>query len=426
MLDYDIYMEDYFKDAYNEMIDYLSEAGKSKEGVYKESYVFRDKLQKVYITPILKKTSIQDAIIAYVGKFIDDHYKELSTSGPVYSFTYTEKDAKFLYDTFNIDSNKILELYDEMVKEAFFGKISKFFTGWVQNAPYKILITSILIDALQNNYENIVICCEYLWAFCEYAVNYRQFWRIGVKEDVMKYTIEHLGSKFKVTQMKNLKELLYYDAHSSVEYMSDRLKEGADNVYTDFMQRMRNQIKNKFENISKKYYDNIQINATQHNQDSMFDDGNISDQEGHISNIAQNVNNTVNKFISSNINSAMAKAVAEMSQVDKDNVASYLQKIMADKNNKLYKFIEDVITYYFTKNPTDTSLGSGEFVNFALAMYRSIGTSKDELLKEIRTILNIWMFDIINIQEIYHREATIINYTRAIYNYVILMINYYN
>ena len=99
---------------------------------------------------------------------------------------------------------------------------------------------------------------------------------------------------------------------------------------------------------------------------------------------------------------------------------------MADKNNKLYKFIEDVITYYFTKNPTDTSLGSGEFVNFALAMYRSIGTSKDELLKEIRTILNIWMFDIINIQEIYHREATIINYTRAIYNYVILMINYYN
>ena len=81
-----------------------------------------------------------------------------------------------------------------------------------------------------------------------------------------------------------------------------------------------------------------------------------------------------------------------------------------------------MITAYLSRNPTNTSLGSGEFLNFGLTLYRSIGTSKDPIYQEIRAILNLWMFDIINIKSYYQNQGTIINYTRAVFNYMIMII----
>jgi hypothetical protein len=39
--------------------------------------------------------------------------------------------------------------------------------------------------------------------------------------------------------------------------------------------------------------------------------------------------------------------------------------------------------------------------------------------------MNYWMNDIINIKEFYNRPATIISYTRAIFNYMVMMINFF-
>jgi hypothetical protein len=122
----------------------------------------------------------------------------------------------------------------------------------------------------------------------------------------------------------------------------------------------------------------------------------------------------------------MVKIVADGSKVDKDNLNGYLSRIFADKNNRLSKLIEDIITIYFTKNPTETSVGTNEFVSFALKLYRAIGTSNDNIHKEIKSILQLWMYDICDIKSDYGREATWIAYTRATFNYIVFMINAYN
>lgn len=437
MDNFDLYLNDYMIAAFNEMKKYCKENGldfsdgmifteDGKEGVYKENYYLRDNLQIPYITKELAKPKVQDAIIEFMGKFIDDHSTQLSTSGPVHIFTFSDKEVSVLYNLFNIDSDKLLSLYDETIKETYYGNISKFITGWIKHAPHKLLITAILIEALQKGYEDIVTCCEYMWAFTEYPIVYRMFWKVGVKEDVMNYTIEHLGNKFIVKKTSNLQELLKYHATASVDSFKDRLISGVDNVYIDFMQRMRNQIKNGFKNISVAYYANEKNNSTQHSKDAKFDDGSLADQEGYNTNINQIVENTINKFMINSINNSMAKITADGAKVDKDNLIGFINQIWASKDNKLSKLIEDIITAYFSKNPTDTSVGSGEFINFGLALYRSIGTSKDPIYQEIKSIINYWMDDIINIKQYYQREGTQIAYARAIFNYIIFMINYYN
>lgn len=427
------YMYDYIEslsdEGFDELDEYLLEAlDKGKEGIYKENYYMRDHLQIPYITKVLSKPENREKIIEFTGKIMDEHVTELSTSGPVYSFTFGTKEAAPLLEIFNITNQEIIDIFDQMVVETYYGKVAQFVTTWVHNSPHKILITAILIDALQHGYDDIVECCEYLWAFSEYALIYRIFWKppVNVKEDVMNYTIEHLGTKFQVKKVKNIKELLKYDAHSSVTKHKEKLIRGVDNAYHDLMLRMRSQIKGKFRNISNAYFQNIKTNASQHMKKSQFDDGTLSDQEGHTTIIAQTVDNTISRMATGGVNNAIARVTAEGSAVDKDNLVSYLNQIQSSRNNGLPKFIETLITAYFVKYPTSTTIGDGEFTNFALALYRSIAISKDGLYMTLRQILDHWMYNIIDIKSSYSSSNTVISYTRAIYNYMVLMINHYN
>lgn len=441
---YRMFMQEYIEDAHYEMNKYLGkedysewylfdEDGEDQEGndkkeVYKINYFLREHLQTPYVSPVMAKKVNQDKLIEFTGKFMDDHSNQLSTSGPVYTFTFGEKETTFLYELFGVNAEMLLDLWKQTIDETYYGTISAFMNGWIQNAPHKLLMASMLIEAVQKGYEDMVTCCEYLWAFAEYPIIYREYWSTGVKEDVMNYTIEHLGNKFKikVKKLNNLQALLKYDATSAVLSFNERLKDGADNVYADFMQRMRNQLKNTIKNIARAYYKNSDENATQHNKQSEFDDGTLTDQEGITTNTAQIVENTVNKFASGDINNSIVRVAADGSQVDKNNLAGYISQIKSTKNNKVSKFVEDVITAYFDKNPTETSIEAGSFVTWGFTLYRSIGTSKNPLYAEIRSILDYWMFHIIDIRSVYSREPTVINYTRAIFNYMILMINYYN
>lgn len=261
--------------------------------------------------------------------------------------------------------------------------------------------------------------------FTEYPIMYQNFWSTGVREDVMNYTISRMSSKFKVKKLNNLKELLKYDSTKAVELKMDELRKGVDNVYLDLMYSIRSRINSTFKNISREYYNSIEMNATQHNNVSTFDDGEIADQEGHSSNSAQVIDGVIEKFALHEINPSMLRVAADGSSVDKGNLSGYLSLIYSDKSNRLNKFIENIIGMYFIKYPSNTGINAGEFLNFSFALYRSIGTSKDETLKELKDILNHWMNDVINIKQYYQREATIIAYTRAIYNYFCMMINYY-
>jgi hypothetical protein len=414
-LRYETFIEDYLNEASQQETIYY-------ESRYKNNYYFRDNLLPI-VHAALQNKRTQDEIIQFTGTFIDNNSVKFNTSGPVYKIPFTDREISFLYKTFDITNELLISMCKEMFLETY-----EFQTvpHMIQSTPHKVLITAMIVDSLQNNYEDMIECSLYLFAFVEYPLVYHIFWPFDVNKDVMEYTIEHLGNKFKIKNFKNLLGLLKYDMESSLKSWRTKLIDGADNSYIEFISRVRTQFKAKFKNISREYYKNHEQNATQHSSGGKLEDGNIVDQGGQSSNIAAIIDNTYNKFITNGVNEKLAKITAEGNTVDSGNVISYINMIQTSKNNKLYKLLNNIITSYLLKNPTNTSLDSAEFVNYGLAMYKSIGISKNELYKETRDILDLWMFEIINIRQYTNRDGTVINYTRAIFNYIILMINYYN
>jgi len=437
---YDLYMKDYYNEANREMckftntefveesyeeFDEIEES--NKEGVYKVNYYLRDNLQIPYVRKALNNPKTKDDIIDFVGRYIDKHQTQLATMGPVYKFTFNVKESEWLCNLFGVTKEQLIDMYNNMINETYNGKISKFFNGWILNAPYKLLLAALLIESIQRGDNELIECCEYMWSFSEYAILYSTFWKTGVKEDVMKYTVEHLSSKFKVKRVKTLQELLKYDAHTVILSYIDKMKvSGQDNYYLDFIQRLRNQMNSTFKNISNAYYKNSEMNASVHDNVTIHDDGTIADQEGINANTSSIVLRINNKFSQKEINNKFIQICAEMNQVDKNLLAGFMNQIYNSPNNKLEKLVEDIILAYFDKNKLESTLVSFVFLNWGIALYRSIGTSKDPVYKEIRDIILFWMNDIINIRNYYQREATVIAYTRAVFNYIILMINYYN
>lgn len=416
------YLTEDIDEAYEEMDRYLE----AKEGVFKDNFYLRDHLQIPYIRNVLSKQKTQDAIIDLVSNFLDNHVDQLTTSGPVFTFSFADNETKVLYNLFGITKEDIIKIFNETVNETYFGKIALDFVGWVKQAPHKLLLNAILIESLQKGYENMIECVKWMYSFTEYPIVYREFWPIGVKKDVMDYTVDHLGSKFKITHMKNIQELIFYHSNKVITSKDEKLKVGLDDIWITIIQLIRNQFMNNFRNIANAYYENDKLGVTKHEKNSQFDDGTLADQEGHTTNVARAVDNTINKFATTSINTATIRHVADNTNVNKDILTSFINKIIKDKNNNLYKFIEDIITSYFNRNPTNTSVGSTEFLNFGLSVYRSIGTSKNEIYIDIKNILGYWMNTIIGIDKLYSSAGTRICYTRAIFNYMIFTIYSYN
>lgn len=402
--------------------EYLTEAL-----VKKESYYLKKNLIEKNVSSILAKSENRDKIIDFTGKFIDNNSSKLLTAGPMYMFTFSGKDIKFLYDLFDLTEKTLLEMFSETVKVAYIGE-SDF--NIINAAPHKLLIAAIIMEALDKNYTDIIECGEYISIFAEYPMIFRTYWKIGkeVKIDVMEYTIEHLSNQFGIKKQKNLLGLLKYIGNSALNAHIDRLKTGLDYEIIDYINRIRNQLNSAFRNIANKYYDNYKKDATLHSQNEIMDDGKIVDSEGTMTNIAIAAENIYSKFLTNSVNTSIAGAVASSANINKENLIAYVNKIYANKNNRLAKFIENVV-YLFKSNTeyASSDLDSSEFINFGLALYRSLGTSKIKQHLEIKAILDYWMNEIINIDQDYKAgSSTIIYYRKSVFNYFIFMIKYYN
>lgn len=390
-------------------------------------FYLKNHMQLPLVSAKLKDKSVQNKIIEFTGKFIDQNSAKFSTTGPVHVVGFLDKEINFFYDLFGTTKEDTIRQMREMKDYAYGPEATENVLINVKNMPHKLLITAILIEALQNNLSDIVECCTYIFGFIEYPIQYRTFWKLGVKEDVMNYTIENLPSnKFKAKRLNNLLALLKYDVSSSVEFFKDILIDGSDEAYIDFNNRVRTQIRNTFVNIANYYYKNYEDNKTLNTVDSHYDDGKIAEQEGQSKIIANSIERSYNKINSNEIDVQIVRIISQASEVDPSNLKSYLNLIIQDKRNRLERFIEDVIVIFFQKFPEATTVGSGEFLNFGMGLYRSLAGSKDKLYIEVRTILSFWMDEIVKIKEFYKGSTTVNSYTRAVFNYMIMMINHFN
>ena len=391
------------------------------------TYFLRDNLQVPLITPKMAKPEFQKQIIQFVGEYLNTYSTKLQTAGPTHIVPFLDKETNFIYQSFGITKEETIAKMKEMKKIAYGADSSDNVLINCKNSPHKIILTSMLIDAYQHDYKDIIECSRYLFGLLDYAILFRSYWKLGVDEGTMNYTIENLPSnKFKAKKMNNIMELLKYDASASMDFFADKLKEGNDQIYIDFINRVRTQLNNTFRNLARFYYKNKELNLTQYSTDSHEEDGKLKEQEGKDTIMAEAIEKSCRKIATAELNNAIVRVVAQANELDINQLSNFLNQILNDKRNRLDQLIEFVIVAYFQSYPTAITIAGGEFLNFGLGLYRSLAGSKQQLYIDIRNILTLWTDEIIDIKKYYKGTTAISNYTRGIFNYFVFMISHFN
>jgi hypothetical protein len=218
-----------------------------------------------------------------------------------------------------------------------------------------------------------------------------------------------------------------YDAKKAMTLWQKRLIENdEDKIYIGTVYRLHDSLRYTFRGILTAYNKNIAKNATQQSTGDIGDEGQLADQEGNVSIQSAIVDRTYDKFKLNPLYSHFVKTVSEANKVDKDNLTKYLNLIFTNKKPRLYEMINTIIMCYFMKYPSTNKIQEATFLSFGLSLYKLIASSKKPLYERIASILNYWIHDVIEIREYTTNEGTISNYRKAIYNYIIDMIIYYN
>lgn len=421
-----IYIEDVRRQDELIYADYSEESPKSKTDLFLEAtsdtYNFKDALYD-QIHTVLNNEQMDKKFKQLVGNFIDKNNSKLRTPGPQYMIAFGDADKKGFYDILGIDEKEVISL---IVK----------FTSSINNSDFKYLRSNpiLLIFFYCIRHYTLVKDVKGLntvlaiYALAVYPSVFHHYFKFEVSDvGCMAYTIDNLTQKFIFKQQGHLFGALTFSIQQSFKFLKEGIVDGSDKEAIRFIQRIRNDQNSLIKKISIQYYKNKAKGLTIGTALDTGETGEIIDSYlNDTSQVEMVVRTIVLPIITNGINLSYVEACAKMAQISVSEVRFYLTKIVVeDQSDTIMKFIEAILfLWLYDEKKTKKEINSSEFLIWASQLFRKTN-SNNENIARIKNTLNKWG-DISGLHKKFAREASRVNYKKAIFFYFILSIQYYN
>lgn len=357
-----------------------------------------------------------------VSKFINKNIEKLTTSGPVYLIPFTDVDKSEYYELFGISEKDIKRAMKEHTKALGSSK----FLLLTQNPIFALFYFVIRYFTLHPDKKSLNSALS-IYALSNYPSMFTKYFKYGVIEPVMRYTIDNLTDKFLIKKTSHIFGALVESIQRSYQFLKPYMKEGNDDEVVRFIQRIRNDQNSMFRKLSNIYYDNHKKgNAVTTTNQKYDDDTPIIDE---VENATTEVQNAVTKvtlpIVSNGVDIIRAEASAKMASIGISDCRFFLTNIISVKNlQSMQDMIESLLfLYLYEEKKTIRDVRSQYFLAWAVSLFKKTN-SKNKNIIRINTILNEWAKDS-GVYDKFKREASRINYKKAIFFYVVLSIQKY-
>jgi hypothetical protein len=267
-----------------------------------------------------------------------------------------------------------------------------------------------------------------IYALAVYPSVFNKYFQYAVSDvGCMAYTIDNLTEKFIFKQQGHLFGALTYSIQQSFTFLKQGIIDGSDAEAVRFIQRIRNDQSSMLKKIAVKYYENKSKGLTISTALDTGETGEIIDSYvNDTSQVEMVVRSIVLPLITNGINLTYVEACAKMSQISVSEVRFYLSKIIVEgQTDVIEKFIESILfVWLYDEKKTRKEINTTEFLVWASKLFRKTNSNDDNIAR-IKDTLNRWG-DLSGLHKKFTREASRINYKRAIFFYFILAIQYYN
>ena len=379
--------------------------------------------------PIVKKNlsadkkSAEKELKRIILRFVDRNNESLTKSGPVDRIPFLDKDSD--------DFMKIIGLDNAMIKKAI--KDSDYInSSWkvVARGFYTAASLTISYFLETKNYDMAKLVASYL-SLSMYPLVHFKYWKHGVNENIMNYTITNVSNKYKFKQLGTVYNTMCEMADNCLELHTKRLtpQEGKpilDKIYVDFINDMHSRLNDKFKNINNEYINN-HANGNYLNIDSDSDDeDNYYEADNSSYAIERILNNTLTKLVVQGVNMRLVTYAAKACQVSVNELRTQLVYLVTNERRDDIKIILESILqlYLFDTQHSTKDIHSSQFIGFCLDVYKR-SNSTDKNVLTIKKVLDRWIVDI-DLYKKTQRAATINNFRRAMYVFFVLNIQFYN
>lgn len=358
-----------------------------------------------------------------VSNFINRNIEKLTTSGPVYLIPFTDRDKSDYYTLFGISEKEIKKVIKDHTKSL---NSASNFLLLTQNPIFVLFYFVIRYFTLHQDNKSLNSALS-IYALSAYPSIFSKYFPKGVIEPVMRYTIDNLTDKFLIKKTKHVFGVLVESMQRSYKFLKPYMKDASDKEVIRFIQRIRNDHNSLFKKISNMYMQNHKNGYAISTTNTTYDDNTPIVDE--INNATTEVQNAVLKvsmpIIANGVDIVRAEASAKMSGIGVSDCRFFLTNIMIDKNiDQLQRMIESILfLYIYEDKKTIRDIRSQYFLAWAASLFKKTNSKNDNILR-INQILNHWAEES-GIYAKFRREASRINYKKALFFYVILSIQKY-
>lgn len=405
-------MIDYSDYSYLDGFSYFLEAANS-------SYLFRDNIYPS-VEAVLSTPQGNKDFREMVRKYIDRNATKLNTAGPVYLVPFTDNDKNGYFKLFNINKADVVKVITEYTKSV------TSMSDWklMRNNPiFFVFYCCIRYYTITKN-ESGVNTALAIYALAAFPSVMDKYFKYGANPAVMQYTIDHMTEKFMIKQKHTLLATLCASITNSYQFLKPDFDDMEDIKVTKFIQRIRNDQNSMMKKIKNEFNKNYQDKkAIRTQSDSFSDTGDLVVDNDNDSTIIERISNKVTISILTNgVDLARAEAAGRISGISLSECRLYLTRVFTeDRVKEISEFIESVLyKFIYADRYKESDINSKTFLIWASELYRKTN-SDDANIARIKKTLDKWAEEI-GIHAKFHREASRNCYKRAIFLYIIMII----
>ena len=377
----------------------------------------KDKCILEQLCPVVDKHLTQSnerIMLSTIGKFIDRNMEYLSTSGPCYRITISDKDKIDFYQSIGLTEVQIKE---SIKNSSYIGN------SWaIMTNPFYTACAVVIRNALMKKKTEVVKIVSFYLCIGMYPLIHHKYFKYNCNENIMNYTISHLSNKYKYKQLKSVYNVFQDLSTVCTKTHEVRLKEGTDKDFTKYINDMHARLNDNLKNVAVEYYKNHESG----NYLNIDSESNDPDDYREVDNSSYAVDRVVNdvttKIALSGVNLRVVSLAAKICDVSVNELRNTANILTNEDNLPDFKrMIEYIMQIYLfdLQMPTD-SIKSRDYLVTMLEVYKRTN-NKDSNLNGIRGLLDQWMVTSGATKRI-TRKASISSFKKAMFIFTVLTI----
>lgn len=356
----------------------------------------------------------------YVQKFMDKNSEILNHNIPSKRLFFYPKDMEYPFECFDLTVEEIEKTVDSVKRsKECFGVINQV------NFPFNFLMINLIrYYEIKNIKDGLHIALMYITLYQYSTLHYKYFPKFLPNEDCMQYTYNRISDKYYFRKYQTIFKALFATTINNHDSMKKLLHSKDDMDLLKYLLSLRNRLNNQMKSFTSEYQRDFQEKNYLKLQADSRDEENYYETSTMSGDIVTIVNKAFTKFNTSKIDPKLLRTACGISKAEASVMRTALENIKDNEMENVRLLILSMIQLYIYNNTNSLrEVGSQKFFTYMVSAY-SKSNSKNDISLNIKLTLDKFLTQYCNRYSNTEREATKVNYRKALYIYFVLLINH--